>query len=85
VFLRGAPRTSAYVRSAAGEAAAWGPIEHLLAMVVDALRLANWQRGGDKFAPRPDPVPRPGVSDGGQRLGSDPIPASQFDDWWASN
>lgn len=37
----------------------WGDVEHLLADVVDALWGANWQRAGDKRAPRPKPRVRP--------------------------
>lgn len=31
------------------------PATQLLAMIADATRGANWQRGGDERAPRPDP------------------------------
>lgn len=39
----------------------WGPAEHLMATVIDSLAVGNWQRSGDKNAPRPKPVPRPGA------------------------
>jgi hypothetical protein len=47
----------------------WGLPEHLLALAIDELRAANWQRGNEgaprsKQSPRPKPVPRPGA---GQR------------------
>lgn len=57
------PRESATVREVRGEAVAWGPTEHLLATTVDLLAGANWQRGGDKKAPRPKPLPRPGEAE----------------------
>lgn len=41
-----------------GESARWGPAEHLLALAVDVLAGANWQRGGGKGA-KPKPIPRP--------------------------
>lgn len=85
IFVMGAARESAYVRSVAGEAAAWGPVEHLLASLVDVMQLANWQRAGDRNARRPEALQRPGVKAPGQQLGSDPIPVSQFDDWWENN
>jgi hypothetical protein len=63
VLLDYLPREAATVRATRGEAVAWGPAEHLLAAVVDLLAGANWQRGGDKKAPRPKPLPRPGEAE----------------------
>ena len=34
----------------------WTLDQHLLALILDTLRLANWQRAGRKGAPRPQPV-----------------------------
>lgn len=65
-----------------GEAALWSPDTYLLAMQVDVLHSANWQRSGGK-GPRPKATKRPGDS-AGQKLGSEPIPMSEFDDWWES-
>lgn len=39
----------------------WGLTEHLLAGVLDQLRVADWRSIGDKRNPFPDPIPRPGV------------------------
>lgn len=39
----------------------WDLHTMLLAAAVDALHAANWQRGGDKSAKKPQPIPRPGV------------------------
>lgn len=33
-------------------------------------------------ARKPKPIPRPGVSDGTQKLGKDPIPIQDFDRWY---
>ncbi len=41
----------------------WSSTDMLLAATVDALHVANWQRGGDPKAPRPHRIPRPGVRD----------------------
>lgn len=61
----------------------WGATEHLLATVLDALGIANWQRAGNRSAPRPKPVPRPGQTTPGARgLGRDAIPIDRFDAWW---
>jgi hypothetical protein len=57
------PPDSATVRSMQGEAATWSLSDHLMALVVDELRVANWQRteDGHKGRRRPKPLPRPGV------------------------
>lgn len=39
----------------------WTRAEHLQAVTVDVLQLANWQRAGDADADLPEPVERPGV------------------------
>jgi hypothetical protein len=39
----------------------WGLSEQLLAAIFDSLAIANWQRGGDENAKRPERLPRPGV------------------------
>ena len=59
----------------------WEVSDYLLATVVDLLALANWQRQGKKGAPKPRPVPRPG-SDKSVKYGADPIPVSEFSEWW---
>ena len=58
---------------------------YLLAHVGDLLAVGNWQRAGNKNAPRPKPIQRPGVETGARSFGSDPIPISEFNDWWESN
>jgi hypothetical protein len=52
-----------------GETARWGPTEHLLASTLEALRGANWQRGGGKGS-KPKPVQRPGHKRGDRRFGT---------------
>lgn len=87
VVLRQAPRTSAYARSSLGVDALWGLGEHLAASILDALNLANWQRGnqGAKSpSPRPKPTPRPGADSGDKKFGSGAIPIGEFNDWWES-
>ncbi len=60
------PIDSAYAHAALGEQASWSLDAHLLALVIDTLRTANWQRGGGKGR-RPQPIRRPGTA--GRRLG----------------
>jgi hypothetical protein len=47
----------------------WGLQEHLQALAIDELRIANWQRANEgikqsKQSKLPKPVPRPGISRG---------------------
>lgn len=58
VYLRHLPADSALGIALHGDAARWGVGEHLLAMAVDVLVGANWQRGGGK-GQKPKPIPRP--------------------------
>lgn len=62
------PSDSATVRAVGGPQYEWSTGDYLLATAVDVLRAGNWQRGGRKNAPKPQPVPRPGDSKG-RRLG----------------
>lgn len=80
VITRNAPRGSALSRAVNG--ADWGPAEYLLALVVDVLQSGNWQRAGKPNAPKPKPLQRPGEAPQGQKYGSEPIPAKDFDAWW---
>jgi len=61
------PAESATVRAAVGPSAAWTVEAHLLALVHDAVAAGNWQRAGKSSAPKPKPIPRPGVGDKGRR------------------
>lgn len=61
------PAESATVRAARGEDAAWSLECLLLAGIHDVLAAANWQRAGNNNAPRPKPIPRPGVKPAGER------------------
>lgn len=62
----------------------WTVAEQLLAVIVDVLEWANWQRLGKRSAPKPKRVPRPWEKSASKKYGKDPIPASQFDAWWES-
>lgn len=83
VIVNNLPRTSALVRAVAGEDAQWGLLEHLAARVADSLEVGNWQRQQKPNAPKPKPIPRPGVKSEEKRFGSDPIPIKDFDAWWS--
>lgn len=62
VIVKQSPRDSAIYRSVIGEGHEWGLTEHIFAGVFDLLAVANWQRGGDEKAKRPDRLERPGVT-----------------------
>ncbi|WP_156175102.1 MULTISPECIES: hypothetical protein [unclassified Leucobacter] len=63
----------------------WTVTEQLLATAIDALNTGNWQRGQNRNSPKPKRIPRPWEQSQNQRLGSDPIPLHQFNDWWDKN
>lgn len=60
----------------------WSDQEHLLATLIDAIQIGNWQRVGKKSVPRPKPITRPGSKRKGRTFGSAPVPISQFWGWW---
>jgi hypothetical protein len=84
VIVRQAGPGSRLALATQGARALWSQTDYLLADVIDLLAEANWQRAGNKHAPRPKRVQRPGVTspDEGQKFGRDPIPISEFNDWW---
>lgn len=61
----------------------WSITEQLLAVVANALHVANWQRAGK--GTKPKPILPPQAKKESQTFGRDPIPISQFDDWWNAN
>lgn len=66
VLLAHLPADSATTRALHPGHAGWDLHAHLLAHLADLAAGANWQRAGDRRAPRPRPYPRPGV-DGAAR------------------
>lgn len=60
----------------------WSVEAQLVAALVDLTQIANWQRAGKKSAPKPKPIERPWQKPKSQTIGRDPIPISQFNDWW---
>lgn len=66
-FLSHLPRESALARDLLDDDVNWGLNEQLLAMAIDVLRAANYQRSGGKGA-KPKPLPRPGVKTKDQPL-----------------
>jgi hypothetical protein len=60
--VRQSRRGTALFRAVAGDEGEWDVKAHLLAGVFDLLAAANWQRGGDESAKKPERLPRPGVT-----------------------
>lgn len=80
-FIRHLPPSSAYFREEHPEEAAWlngWRNAAILADLWDLTAACNTRKGKE-----PPKYPRPGTKDEStQRHGADPIPISQFDDWW---
>lgn len=63
------PPTSALAVALDPEASVWQLQEHLLAGILDAVRVSNWQRGRARRHEYPQLIPRPGV-EGPESIGS---------------
>lgn len=74
VIVRMAPADSPLARHMHPVETAWTASDYLMALAVDALNAANWQRGGK--GQRPKPIPRPGETSS-QRIGK-PIPLDEL-------
>jgi Family of unknown function (DUF5361) len=61
VLIRQLPAESLTAQAVHGDALSWSAGEYLLAGVLDALNIANWQRTGRRGRPRPQRVQRPGT------------------------
>lgn len=59
--------------------------ERIGLLLANLLQDGNWQRQQDPSAPKPALILAPGDTGPGEAFGSEPIPASQFDDWWYSD
>lgn len=59
--MRWLPPRSAVYRLRNPDSWQWGLPEQILAGIFDGIQGGNWQRAGNKNAPRPKPMPRPGV------------------------
>lgn len=92
VFVRHLDASSAYVREVEPERAPWLGTERIPSMLADLFDMvavldwhlvcANTPRGKQRPR-RPKPYPRPWrAKDGGTRVGRDPIPVSDFNEWW---
>ncbi|MFF5473326.1 hypothetical protein [Streptomyces achromogenes] len=79
-YIRQLPSTARTRIATGDDDSIWGLQEHLTAVVIDELRVANWQRANEgaeksKQSPRPKPFPRPGV--GGKKAADKNSPERQ--------
>ena len=86
-FVHHLPPTSAVYREMYGDASEFASElkqNMILADIFDAVQFFNYNyaksHGGK--GRKPKPYPRPFADDGAQRIGSDPIPISEFNDWY---
>lgn len=78
MLLKNSPKDSAFVRSVSGDDSGWSVTDHLLALVVDHLAIAQWQRGGGK-GPLPKPLKRPGTEN--ERHGTASMSLEELKAW----
>jgi len=86
-FVKHLPSESATARAAQPDMGGWSRTDMLLARTCEAVEQLLWVtvcRGvkKSKWPPRPQRIIRPGVTDDAKRIGKDPIPIEQFDEWY---
>lgn len=73
-------RASALHREVVGDDYVWGLPEQLIAAVVDAVQVGNWQRaaqGSKRKPPKPKPIQRPGTRTATRKVAAQALPLSQ--------
>lgn len=84
-FWRYAVPGSAVFRVEHGAKGEWQYTQELLALILETLRDANWQRQGISTAPRPQKLPRPGQEvEGVRHFGDEPMTIAEFNKRWAA-
>lgn len=81
VIIENTPQDSALYRAMNPDEHAWDLPTLLLAEAVDALHVANWQRGSGKRKDYPKPIPRPGIEPDAVTYGKGAIPLDDMADW----
>lgn len=86
MLVRGFQRDPTSAIATALHGTHWSVTDQLLAGLYDLLQQANWLlqklRNPKGNIPRPKPLERPWQKSKSQKLGSEPIAISAFDDWW---
>ena len=74
---------SAVYRHESGVKGEWRYTEELLALIYEAVQDGNWQRAGNRFAPRPHRLTRPGeVPEGTTHFGDGGMTIAEFNEAW---
>lgn len=60
----------------------WPQHEQILMELVDQMNVLIYLTKRDKHAKKPKRMKRPWEKGDEQKFGADPIPISEFDDWW---
>jgi len=87
-FLEHLPPESASYAAIHGDMGGWSRTDMLLARICEAVESIAWMtacKGAKRSQrpPRPKRIVRPGVKDDGEkRIGREPIPISDFDEWY---
>lgn len=87
-FLGNLPPESATVAAVKPDKGGWSRTDMLLARICEGIEELSWITAckglkRSQWPKKPQHIPRPGVEqDGARRIGKDPIPISEFDDWY---
>ena len=87
-FLAHLPPESASYASIHGDMGGWSRTDMLLARICEAVESAAWTVANkglkrSQMSPKPRRIVRPGVKDDGvKRIGKNPIPIEDFDEWY---
>jgi len=74
---------SAVYRFEKGPKAEWSYTQEILAGILFVLQAANWQRAGNKTAPKPKPMTRPGeLPECTKRITGEPMSIAEFRRRW---
>lgn len=91
-FVKHLDTSSALSKKVSPNTAGWQGADRvpmILADLIDAVNLFRWEfecanTPKKRRRPRqPEPYPRPGVKKKDKKIGKDPIPIREFDDWWS--
>lgn len=93
IYLPYTSKTWAAMNPSRADESSWGEVDKLpmlTAQLCDELAAFHFDfaQANSKHSLRgkePEPIKRPGIVDNVRRFGSEPIPISEFDEWWENN
>lgn len=85
-FVRHLPAESATMAALSPDCG-WSRTDMLLARICEGIEMLTWLEAckgqkRSKRPPKPKRIPRPGVKPDEKRIGRDPIPISDFEEWY---